>query len=109
VLWIDTDRDEITIGFDMWHAHYGARSPELEEEAFAEAVGFLADLVSEEVVVVVKMRDGAWAGSHLVGRDEKLPYMAPGGHLRVVSWSGTLDREHTSEQDSLLAPPPNPR
>lgn len=96
LLYIDTDRDEVTIGFDMWHYHYGTWSGVPEEESFAEAIQFLSDLVDEEVAVLIRTCRGEWAGSQLLYRDEDVPPLNAGEEMRVVSWRGGRDRVYTT-------------
>jgi hypothetical protein len=96
LLYIDTDVDEVTISFDMWHSHYGQWSGVAEAESFQEAIQFIADLIEEEVAVLVKTRGGEWVASQLLYQNDAVPPLKPGEEMRVVSWRGGRDRVYTT-------------
>lgn len=92
--------DEITVEFDLWHAHYGW--PDVNnEESFREALALADDFVAERVGVQVWLAGDDWRGSSLIYSDstELLQQIPPDwdatGITRTYrrSWKGTYDAE----------------
>jgi len=95
-LQISTDGDEITVGFDIYHAHFNRHADEDEAEAFAEALAFIADLLYERVAVISWWDGDEWRGSatFVPGTDAGTPSWASNAKTaRVRSWKGTYDRD----------------
>ena len=89
-LCIDTDADEVTVGFDQFHSHFYMRS---DDEIYDAALTFIESILSEQTVVLVYHQGDDWAKSMCVGKCEPWPRPAPGQTRVVRSWKGTLDSE----------------
>lgn len=89
LLWVSTDREEVTVGFDAFHTHFESSLDEEEAEAFEEALSFIADLLAERTIVVVGFSEGRIHGATALAPDrlasEEPPYY-------VKSWLGKYDR-----------------
>lgn len=88
---IDTDDEEITIGFDMWHTHIGVFMGISYAEAIEMAIADIRSIISEQSVITVAHRNGKWAGSSMEDASEVIA-AEPGMTIAVYSWRGTLDR-----------------
>lgn len=92
---ISTEDDEITIGFDAFHAHFGAEeSTDSNAESFTKALSLVREIMAERVLVVSWWLDGKWAGSQVanVGVSPTRPaYVDAKAALRVRSWTGQKD------------------
>lgn len=95
-LWISTEDEEITVGFDAFHSHFETWHFESEELAFREAIALTRGIIAEKFLVASWWRDGKWSGSQLielgeeVKRGERIPADAC---LRIRSWTGKYDSE----------------
>jgi hypothetical protein len=89
---IDTFRQEVTVAFDAYHAHF----MEFEDAAGDGAYDFVRRLIADEVAVVSYWRDAQWCGSTLLGihnvpvDNEDYPYA---NTIRVRSWSGLYNKD----------------
>lgn len=89
-LCIDTDDDEVTVGFDRFHSHFFGRG---DEEIYDAALAFIDGILSEAVVVLVYHEGERWAKSMCVDSLDPWPHPEPGQTRVVRSWKGTLDAE----------------
>jgi hypothetical protein len=60
---IYTDNEEITVGFDYAHSHFGW-SDVPDTNAFAEARERINEILNEEWLVASEIKDGKWKGSY---------------------------------------------
>ena len=90
-LWVRTYGDQITVDFGEhgWHEHFGAESGKTEEAAFAKALAFIEDLLSERLVVVTRILFSrpAWTRAIEATRVRR-PLI---GRIEVRSWTGAAD------------------
>lgn len=95
-LWVTTEDDEITVGFDAFHTHFCAWDEATsEEQSFKGALLLARDLMAERVLVASWWFDGKCGGAQLVERGftpERPEYFADSAMARVRSWSGRLDQ-----------------
>jgi hypothetical protein len=91
--WLRCEPDEITIGYDRWHAHYGPWTVPAERGVFEAAADFLDDLLAERVAIAVTMCGEEWRGSQTVAPGER-PVPSTGERIYVRSWSGGLDADY---------------
>jgi len=90
-LWLDTEDEEVTIGFREWHTHSPLWGPEVEANVVEWSLDLLHLIMDEQVIVVICYRHGQWTGSSLVeAGDTVVP--PEEGEARVFSWRGTHDR-----------------
>ena len=69
-----TDDDEVTVEFDLWHAHYDWAGESREDE-WQGALDLVADLLAERLAVQIWMAGDRWSGSALVeAGDGWLPF-----------------------------------
>ncbi len=95
-LWISTEEDEVTIGFDAMHDHFGRENYSSEEESFREAVSLARAFVDERVLVASWWIGEKWAGSRLIEpgqKPEPSDRIAKGSRLRIRSWTGRFDHD----------------
>ncbi len=95
-LWISTQDEEITVGFDAFHSHFETWHFESEVVAFSEALALAKDIVTEKQVVASWWKDEKWSGSQLIARGEEVnrSERTPADTcLRIRSWTGKYDRE----------------
>jgi hypothetical protein len=92
---IDTERDEITIGFDSYHSHFDW--PSFDEEC-GNPLKFIEDIVCERVVVVSYWKDDKWCGSQTITAEKKLTppdYISTDANrMKVRSWRGHFSADH---------------
>lgn len=95
-LWITTEDDEITVGFDAFHTHFAAwDGPTSEEQSFAGAISLARDIIAERALVASWWLEEKWSGSQLVepGFTPERPQFVAGEAIpRVRSWSGVRDQ-----------------
>jgi len=91
---IDTYRDEVTVTFDAYHAHFD----EFEDPDDADALSLVNQIISDEMIVVSYWRDEQWCGSlpvdknELPSTNEEYPYA---NLIKIRSWSGRYNNEIT--------------
>lgn len=94
---IATDDDEVTVGFDFFHAHFGNEVPsESEEVAFAKSIELVREIMAGHVLVASWWLDEKWSGSQLVTlgtRPTRPKYVAADAKLRLRSWTGVEGQE----------------
>ena len=95
-LWISTEDEEITVGFDAFHSHFETWHFDSEEKAFREALALARSIVAEKVLIASWWKDEKWSGSQLIelGEEVKRSDRTPADAcLRIRSWTGKYDRE----------------
>jgi hypothetical protein len=93
-LWITTEDDEITIGFDAYHQHFGPWAEENELVNFKDSLLTIARIKEDEYVVASWWLDGKWAGSMLadIGQQIDRPnFVSESARLQIRSWTGKKD------------------
>jgi hypothetical protein len=92
LFWIDTDNEEVTVGFGMYHMHFDwpTRDVCLEDDPIA----FIRSVMSDETLIEDWTLDGKWTGSSILTASEEpdLKHMQPGHVVYLRSWSGARDR-----------------
>jgi hypothetical protein len=94
-LWVSTEDDEITIGFDKYHLHLGACQEE-EERIFKESLEIIDQIRNDELVVASWWVGQQFVSSMLCVTDEPSLKPEEGYTLRIRSWSGSKDREESA-------------
>ena len=94
---IDTANEEITVGFDHYHAHFDSFVGDGEHFGTKAALEFIKQILSERVAVVSWWSDETWRGSAQTeaGKAPSVPTWTAGGtnRVRVRSWRGTLNHD----------------
>ena len=103
-LTIDTDNDEVTVGFDKYHSHFDWPS---SDEGHGNPLCFIDDIIKERTVVVSVWSGEKWAlsttldASKSVDEISRIPDAATVAKLR--SWTGKYSRdEHLPLRDSKI-------
>ena len=95
-LWITTEDDEITVGFDAFHTHFAACDGSTsEEQSFTGAISLARDIIAERALVASWWLEEEWSGSQLVEVGyfpERPQYVAGEAIARVRSWTGLRDK-----------------
>lgn len=97
-LWISTDDEEPSVGFDRWHGHFGRGQKDLGE-ATREALALIAALPAEHSAVQSYFRGEQWIGSVLVASstgwvDGVFDWRASAAtRMSRRSWNGTLNAD----------------
>ena len=97
---IATDDNEISLGFDNWHAHVGDESTH-EAQKFELATQLIHDFFHERVMVAAKFKDKQFVGAKLLRVEESLesePPAEPGERLFVRSFRGTHDANYQANE-----------
>jgi hypothetical protein len=97
---IATDDNEISLGFDNWHAHVGDETTD-ESQKFELATQLVHDFFHERVMVAVKFKDQQFLNAKLLRAEEQLdaePPAAPGEQLFVRSFRGTHDANYQANE-----------
>jgi hypothetical protein len=97
---IATDDNEISLGFDNWHAHVGDETT-LETQKFELASQLVDDFMHERVMVTAKFKDKQFVGAKLLRSEEGLesePPAGPGERLFVRSFRGTHDANYQANE-----------
>ncbi len=96
-LFITTSEWEISIGYgESFHTRFGASGEHESSDFYADALQFIEDFLSEQIVVATASEDQEWLGAWLIDlRRESLQDIAvgPGEAVKVRSWLGTHDGE----------------
>ena len=97
VLLIHTDNDEVTVGFDFYHSHFGSAVGDGNRLGAAAAVEFVRHLVSERIAVASWWLDDDWRGSAQVaaGATPIASFVKEHNRIRVRSWKGRLNADIT--------------
>ena len=97
---IATDDNEISLGFDNWHAHVGDETTN-EAQKFELASQLVHDFFHERVMVAAKFKDKQFVGAKLLRAEESLdaePPAEPGERLFVRSFRGTHDANYQANE-----------
>ena len=98
-LWISTEDEEITVGFDSYHVHFNRYGDDEEAKSFEEAIAFARDVVHERVVVFSWWFGDQWRGSTTATPDSvpSTPEWAKSANqLRIRSWRGSYDSDRSA-------------
>lgn len=90
-LHLSTADNEITIAFDHWHTHIGPFLGLSASESVDMAMTIVESFVTEQTVVKISRRDGAWIESSLEYLVAPSP-PKPNSTTQVFSWRCTYDR-----------------
>jgi hypothetical protein len=85
---IDTQGDEIIIGFHEWHTHGDLLGGDTPDEHVSAALEFVRRILEDEVQLVISYVDGAFQDAWVTedsAKDEK--YSAPNEELLIGTWS----------------------
>jgi len=101
-LTILTDKQEVTVGMDLYHAHFDRPD---DGTLMAAAVEFIRSLLSEDMAALSYFGGGRWMGSCRIVRADCIvskfktkpteAWWQEVDRFRVRSWRGTLDAEGT--------------
>lgn len=86
VLWISTCDEEITVGFDWYHTHFGYS--ETDEEDFKIALEHIREIVEEKIAIIIIKKNDSWVRSSII-RDTEFPFFNEDETIDVKSWNGT--------------------
>jgi hypothetical protein len=91
-LWVSTLADEVSVGFGMFHAHFGWPGP--FDTNWEDPLDFIGDLVEDKILIEDWLKDGEWHGSSVLrlGTEPDLAKMGADTVVMIRSWSGRLDR-----------------
>jgi hypothetical protein len=87
-LLINTEGDEITIGFQEWHTHGDMLGGDSPEQHLRAALEFVRRILEDEVQLVISYVDGAFRDAWVTedpAKDEK--YSEPNEELLIGTWS----------------------
>jgi len=71
-LWVTTVDEEVTVGFDAFHAHFESDVRRSEGESFAAAIHFMGQLMrGEREIATWRTSEGRWAGSTVIEPGEQ--------------------------------------
>ncbi|MBX3412996.1 MAG: hypothetical protein KF708_09940 [Pirellulales bacterium] len=87
---INSDCDELTVGFDQYHTHFFGRDDESNSQ---DALEFIDAILAEEMVILIYHKGGEWLKSMAVRLIDFWPPPDPGVTRIVRSWNGSLDAE----------------
>jgi len=97
---VATDDNEISLGFDNWHAHVGDQTTS-EAQKFELASQLVDDFLHERVMVAAKFKDQQFVAARLLRSQEELdsePPAEPGERLFVRSFRGTHDANYQANE-----------
>jgi hypothetical protein len=95
-LWITTEDDEITIGFDAYHQHFGPWAEENESVNFEDSLLTIERIRNDELVVASWWLDGKWTGSILADFTQQIDrpnFVSESAMLQIRSWTGKKDNK----------------
>lgn len=91
-LWISTHADEITVGFNYFHCHFGYRDS--HEEDYDEAIKMINEIINEGIINITGMRKGNLAFSCFI-KPEEIAFMEIDydnyDAISIKSWRGTFN------------------
>jgi len=90
---IDTDGDEVTVGFDRYHSHFNW--PPFDE-VHQNPLVFIDDIVRERVAIASLWGEGRWLGSQAVAPPEGTGGILRDSRakiLRIRSWNGRFNAD----------------
>jgi hypothetical protein len=94
-LFIDSDGEEITVSFGIWHDHFGSWTGEPDEAATQQALDSIDDILAERMLIVAALDGEQWRASWTVSPGERID-TGRGKRTQVRSWLGTYDAELTT-------------
>lgn len=94
-LLIGTQENEITIGFEEWHTHFGRWSGLTQERAIPEAIQFLREITEEQIVFLFSLEGGKRVAAEII-RTYELQGVEKSEDVEIRSWNGTYDAGHDS-------------
>ena len=86
ILWISTYDEEITVGFDWYHTHFGYS--EIDEDDFKLAIDLIKEIVEEKMAIAVIKKKDSWIRSYIIKNNE-LPEINKDETIEIKSWNGT--------------------
>ena len=87
-LMIDTDEDEVTIGFGYYHCHWDGLGFESVEDEWEDAIQFIEGIVNNSIIVVSWFKESKWCGSSWVKAGEIYTPDCAYDELVYQSWFG---------------------
>ncbi|HEY2032747.1 MAG TPA: hypothetical protein VGH02_03590 [Rhizomicrobium sp.] len=90
---IDTEGDEVTVGFDRYHSHFNW--PPFDE-VHQNPLVFIDDIVQERVAIASLWGDSRWLGSQTLAppeRTEGILRKSRAEVLRIRSWNGRFNAD----------------
>ena len=91
-LWISTYGDEITVGFDYFHCHFGYSDS--YEKDYDDAIKMIKEFINEDIINITGTREGNLAFSYFI-KPEEIAYMEIDydnyDDISIKSWRGTFD------------------
>lgn len=90
---IDTDNDEVTVGFDFYHWHFEWPS---QDEEYGNPLRFIDDILHERIVIISFWSEVKWVLSTTldvskdIGELSNIPEAVT--LAKVRSWNGTYSR-----------------
>lgn len=97
---VASDDNEISLGFDNWHAHVGDETTS-EAQKFELASQLVDDFLHERVMVAAKFKDQQFVAARLLRSEDGLdsePPGEPGERLFVRSFRGTHDANYQANE-----------
>jgi hypothetical protein len=97
---VASDDNEISLGFDNWHAHVGDEMTS-ETQKFELASQLVDDFLHERVMVAAKFKNQQFVAAKLLRSEEGLdsePPAEPGERLFVRSFRGTHDANYQANE-----------
>lgn len=86
-LTIDTDEDEVTIGFGNYHCHWDGLDFDSLEAEWKDAIEFIDGIVSNNIQIVSWFKESKWRGSSWVHTGESYEPGCSFDNLVYQSWS----------------------
>lgn len=91
-LWISTYGDEMTVGFDYFHCHFGYSDS--HEEDYDEAIKMIKEIINEDIINITGTREGNWAFSCFIKPEEiasmEIDYDNYDA-ISIKSWKGSFN------------------
>ena len=91
-LWISTYGDEMTVGFDYFHCHFGYSDS--YEEDYDEAIKMIKEIINEDIINITGTREGNWAFSCFIKPEEiasmEIDYDNYDA-ISIKSWKGSFN------------------
>lgn len=86
VLWLSTCNEEITVGFDWYHTHFGYSGT--DEDDFKLAIEHVKEIVEEKIAIAIIKKKDSWIRSCII-RGKDLPLLDEDETIDIKSWNGT--------------------
>ena len=86
-LWILTDEDEVTVGFDRYHWHFNDYDA-TDAELFNQVLAFVEDILEERTIIGVVMEGDRWRSAEALKLGAE--FVVPEGYVGYLrSWRGS--------------------